>query len=220
MCCAVSTPAFVLYDSTVFLVYLLSIFAVLYESNGRAPIDLSFRYSPSFTNRIVAPLNTNTIISNERRLRTHTHKDPLTALAIGVSSSVDLSVGEQERAEAAPKETSFELAEACCAYRLYLRYSRNLPYSPNQTPPFFSVYSNLTGEGRRDGRSPLALPLIFADFRSTETLSCPVCVVSVRSHKRYGDRRELSERGEGVVTNLERERMFDNGQTPRPSLAG
>ena len=41
-----------------------------------------------------------------------------------------------------------------------------------------------------------------------------------RSHKRYGDRRELSERGEGVVTNLERERMFDNGRTPRPSLAG
>ena len=42
------------------------------------------------------------VISNERA---HMHKDPLTALAIGVSSSVDLSVREQERAEAAPKET-------------------------------------------------------------------------------------------------------------------
>ena len=41
------------------------------------------------------------VISNERA---HTHKGPLTALAIGVSSSVDLSVGEQERAEAASKE--------------------------------------------------------------------------------------------------------------------
>ena len=36
-------------------------------------------------------------------------KDPLTAIAIGVSSSVDLSVREQERAEAAPKETVVRL---------------------------------------------------------------------------------------------------------------
>ena len=56
--------------------------------------------------------------SNERSLRTHTHKDPLTALAIGVSSLVDLSVGEQERAEAAPKETTLSKvggAEECAA---------------------------------------------------------------------------------------------------------
>ena len=78
---------------------LLLIFAVLRESNCRAP-------------------NTNTI-SNERRLRTQMHQDPLTALAIGVSSSVDLSVGEQERAEAAPKETSGR-AEDCAALINYL----------------------------------------------------------------------------------------------------
>ena len=50
--------------------------------------------SPYFTNRckqMVAPLNGKNFC-NERRLRTHTHKDPLTALEIGVSSSVDLSV--------------------------------------------------------------------------------------------------------------------------------
>ena len=41
-----------------------------------------------------------------------------------------------------------------------------------------------------------------------------------RSHKRYGDRRELSERGEGVVTNLEREimdRLHDLVSLARPS---
>ena len=49
--------------------------------------------------------------NNERRLCTHT-QDPLTALlAIGVSSSVDLSVWEQERAEAAPsKKTTVRLS--------------------------------------------------------------------------------------------------------------
>ena len=41
--------------------------------------------------------NTNSVISNERRLRTHTHKDPLTALlAIGVSSSA-LSGNKKEQ---------------------------------------------------------------------------------------------------------------------------
>ena len=40
------------------------------------------------------------VISNERA---HMHKGTLTALVIGVSSSVDLSVREQERAEAAPQ---------------------------------------------------------------------------------------------------------------------
>ena len=140
---SVSTPAFVLYDSTVFLVSpfdirrpirngvrkwsrpnrpLLSIFAVLCESNCRAP-------------------NTNTIISNELRLRTHTHKDPLTALAIGVSSSVDLSVGEQERAEAAPKETSFELRLA--ALIDYIRdtpvISRILPIKLHRFSPYTRI---------------------------------------------------------------------------------
>ena len=67
---------------------------------------------------------------------THTHtqrqlkrtKDPLTALAIGVSSSVDLSVGEQERAEATPKITqprdSLQVGGAeggmCCALSVLL----------------------------------------------------------------------------------------------------
>ena len=54
----------------------------------------------------------------------HTHKDPLTALAIGVSSSVDLSVKEQVRAEAAPKKTArlskwAELREECSALCQY-----------------------------------------------------------------------------------------------------
>ena len=46
----------------------------------------------------------------------HTHKGPLTALVIGVSSSVDLSVRQQERAQAAPKETIARLfpSEGMC----------------------------------------------------------------------------------------------------------
>ena len=87
---SVSTLEYCPVDSTVFLVS---------PFNIRRPIR----------NQMVAPrlvsVGYSLQISNERRLRTHTHKDPLTALAIGVSSSVDLSVGEQGRAEAAPKET-------------------------------------------------------------------------------------------------------------------
>ena len=57
------------------------------------------------------------LLANQRNHNSHTHtqgqlrstKDPLTALAIGVSSSVDLSVREQERAEATPKITTAPL---------------------------------------------------------------------------------------------------------------
>ena len=73
----------------------------------------------------------------------HTHKDPLTALAIGVSSSVDLSVREQERAEAAPQKTKkknratlskwaeLEECAALCQYSCLLpcRFNR-IPLSP------------------------------------------------------------------------------------------
>ena len=128
---------FVLYDSTVFLVSILSLLILRIEL-CRAP-------------------NTNSVISNERRLRTHTHKDPLTALlAIGVSSSaLSASLCRGTRKSRGRAQRNVFRAEEC-AYQLSPRYSRNLPYSPNQTAPFFSVYSNLrpaAAEGRRRSHS-------------------------------------------------------------------
>ena len=107
---SVSTLEYCPVDSTVFLV---------------SPFDIR----RPIRNQMVAPrLGHSLQISNERRLRTHTHKDPLTALAIGVSSSVDLSVGEQERAETAPQKRKkkratlskwVELREECAALCQY-----------------------------------------------------------------------------------------------------
>ena len=64
----------------------------------------------------------------------HRHKDPLTALAIGVSSSADLSVEEQETTEAAPKETIARLFPSKGMYQLRPLHSRNHRITCLHTP--------------------------------------------------------------------------------------
>ena len=76
-----------------------------------------------------APLLANQSRCVVRTTHTHTHKDsskdPLTALAIGVSSSVDLSVGEQEqRSHLKKQRDSLQVGGAeggmCCALSVLL----------------------------------------------------------------------------------------------------
>ena len=95
MCCALSPVLPYSYSSN------------RYSSNTCCPFCL--------WNGVMVTSPTIPVISNERA---HTHEDPLTALVIGVSSSVDISVGEQETTEAAPKETIARLFPSegmCCA---------------------------------------------------------------------------------------------------------
>ena len=132
---------------------------------------------------MVAPLQIS-VISNERA---HTHKDSLT---IRPSNRRLVFLG---RSLCRGTRKSRGRAQSLCGgvelrnvLQLRPRHARNLPYSSNQTPPFFSVYSNLrpAAAAERDARGGRRSPLIFADFsvRKTErstSLSCPVCVISV-----------------------------------------